>query len=177
MPFALAIGSSTNKSLEQMSLVDNNIADDEMVDIITALTMHPNLRHLNLDGNRLCKKGCVALSKLLRSSAIQLQSLDLAENKIDDDGLEVLIPALKGSTELLSLRLANNHSITSSGWQRLATILEAPNFNLAKLDLASNINNCKFDDEAVALYAKVLTLNCTLKSLYIVNNPITRDSS
>ena len=117
-----------------------------------------------------------ALSKLLRSSAIQLQSLDLAENKIDDDGLEVLIPALKGSTELLSLRLANNHSITSSGWQRLATILEAPNFNLAKLDLASNINNCKFDDEAVALYAKVLTLNCTLKSL-IFNNPITRDSS
>ena len=137
MPFALAIGSSTNKSLEEVSLVDNNIADDEMVDIITALTMHPNLRHLNLDGNRLCKKGCVALSKLLRSSAIQLQSLDLAENKIDDDGLEVLIPALKGSTELLSLRLANNHSITSSGWQRLATILEAPNFNLAKLDLAA----------------------------------------
>ena len=173
----MAIGSSTNKSLEQMSLVDNNIADDEMVDIITALTMHPNLRHLNLDGNRLCKKGCVALSKLLRSSAIQLQSLDLAENKIDDDGLEVLIPALKGSTELLALRLADNDSITASGWQRLATILEAPNFNLAKLDLASNnINNCKFDDEAVALYAKVLTLNCTLKSL-IFNNPITRDSS
>ena len=74
-----------------------------MVDILTALSMHPHLEQLELAGD------------------------------INDEGLEVLIPVLKGSTELLSLRLANNHSITSSGWQRLATILEAPNFNLAKL--------------------------------------------
>ena len=55
--FALALGSITNKSLQQIRLTNNNIADEEMVDIITALSMHPHLKHLDLDENSLGKNG------------------------------------------------------------------------------------------------------------------------
>ena len=67
--FSLAIGSSTNKSLKEVDLRNNNIAEEGMVDIITALSMHPHLTRLDLDRNHLHKNGCAALATLLRCSA------------------------------------------------------------------------------------------------------------
>ena len=54
--FSLALGSSTNKSLKKVTLEDNDISEEGMVDIITALSMYPHLETLDLDGNRLHKK-------------------------------------------------------------------------------------------------------------------------
>ena len=39
--FALAIGGSTNKSLQTVELENNNISEEGMVDILTSLSMHP----------------------------------------------------------------------------------------------------------------------------------------
>ena len=83
---ALAIGSCT-KSLREVTLENNNISDEGMVDIITALSMHPHLKHLELDRNRLGKNGCVALATLLKCSATELQHLDISSNIINDVGL------------------------------------------------------------------------------------------
>lgn len=71
---ALAIGSSTRKSLTEVSLAHNNISDEALVNIITSLSMHPRLKRIDLDGNRLNKQGCMTLSTLLRCSVTELQS-------------------------------------------------------------------------------------------------------
>lgn len=71
--FALAIGSCAHKSLRRVQVENNDIADEGMVDIITALSMHPHLKHLDLDGNRLRTNGCVALATLLQYSAKKVQ--------------------------------------------------------------------------------------------------------
>ena len=84
--FALAIGSSTNKSFQRVELENNNIGEQEMVDIMTALSMHPHLQHPDLDGNRLRKNGSVALATLLRCSAKELQILYHTNNEINDEG-------------------------------------------------------------------------------------------
>ena len=55
--FALALGSITNKSLQKVELEDNNISEEGMVDVITALSM-PSSRTFDLDGNCLRKDGC-----------------------------------------------------------------------------------------------------------------------
>ena len=165
--FALSIGSSTNKSLQKLDLLNNNISDEGMVDIITALSMFPHLRYLDLSGNRLHKNGCVALATLLRCSASELGNLFITHNEINDDGIDVLIPALKNCSCLHELWISHNPSITTRGWQSLASILESPNYNLEVLYIPQN----NVDDEAVVSFANALTNNHTLHSLCLDNNP------
>ena len=167
--FALALGSCTHKSLQKVELEDNNISEEEMVDIITALSMHPNLKYLDLDGNRLRKNGCLALATLLRCSAKELQRLFISNNDIGDEGMKVLVPALANCTHLEELHLFTNPSITTRGWQSFATVLEAPNSNLREIHIAHN----NVDDEAVAAFAKALVNNQMLERLSLDNNPIT----
>ena len=168
--FALAIGSCTiKKSLQQVELENNNIADEGMVDILTALSMHPNLEYLDLDGNCLRKNGCLALSTLLRCSAKVLQKLFISRNEINDEGIEALVPALKTCSHLKVLYLSDNTLITARGWQSLASILEGPNSNLERLNVSQN----NIDDKAVATFANALTNNHRLEQLLFTLNPIT----
>ena len=165
--FALTLGSITHKSLKKVELEDNNIEEDGMVDIITALSMHPNLSYLDLGGNRLNKNGCVALKTLLRCSANQLQYLYLSNTDINDEGIEALVPILATCSHLKRLNLSNNTSITTRGWQRSAAVLEAPNSNLQELYIRQN----NVDDEAAAAFAKAIANNHTLKAIYSGSNP------
>ena len=146
--FALALGSITNKSLKRVALEHNDISDEGMVDIITGLSMHPQLKYLDLDGNELSTNGCVALSTLLRCSSSELQHLFLLNNEINDKGIDSLVPALTTCSHLKQLHLCNNPSITTQGWKCLATLLEAPGCSLTSLAMARN----KVDDEAAAAY-------------------------
>ena len=168
--FALALGSSTNKSLQNLDLQNNNIVEEGMVDIITALSMYPHLQQLYFEGNHLRNNGCVALATLLRCSATELEYLNISRNEIGDEGIEALVPALANCSHLERLFLSNNPSITTRGWQSLATILEAPNSNLKELFIARNNN---VDDEVAAAFANALANNRTLHTLGMTNNPIT----
>ena len=161
---ALAIGSSKHKSLQKMLLLSCNVSDEGSVDIITALSMHPHLHTLNLVGNRLNKLGCKALATLLRHSCNTLGSLNLANNEINDEGIDALVPALKNdSNSLHQLWLSGNPSITSRGWQKLATVLESPNSKLKELYIIGN----NVGDEAVAVLASALVNNRTLMTISI----------
>ena len=112
--FALAIGSSTHKSLKDINLRNNDISEEGMVHIITALSMYPQLQTLNLEGNHLRKTACVALATLLQCSAKEVQSLFISCNEIGDDGIEALVPALTNCSCLKYLSITNNPSITTS---------------------------------------------------------------
>ena len=163
---ALAIGAC--ESLSDVELPNNNIADDELVDIITALSIQRQLKNLILAGNAMNKNGCVSLSTLLRCSVTELQFLNLWGNEINDEGIEILVPALANCNHLKILYLGRNHSVTTKGWRRLASILEAPDCNLEDLSVANN----NIDDEAAATFASVLTNNQTLRSLNLYGNPL-----
>ena len=166
--FALALGSCcTNKSLRKVDLESSNVAEEGMVDIVTALSMHPHLKHLDLNRNHLRKNGCVALATLLRCSATELEHLYLSRNDIGDEGIEALVPALTNCNHLKELYLIGNPSITTKGWQSLATMLEAPNSNLQELYISQN----NIDDEAAATFANALANNQTLHTLHLDHNP------
>jgi len=166
---ALAIGSSSTKhqSLTNVSLVNNNISDARLVDIITALSMHPKLREIIFEGNRFHKNGCTSLATLLRCSATELETLDLTSTEIDDEGLDALVPSLK-SCSLQSLKLTSNQGITSRGWKQIATMLEAPNSNLEELYIMRN----NIDDDALTSFANALMNNHTLTQLYFTDTSI-----
>ena len=165
--FALAIGSSTHSSLKDLCLRNNNIAEEGMAEIITALSAHPKLECVDFRENHLQKNGCVALSNLLQVSATKLKSLYLSTTQINDEGVEALVPALANCSHLKNLDIMNNPSITTGGWQSFATILEAPKSNLKHLYIARN----NVDDEVVATFASLLTSNHKLQVLDMNNNP------
>ena len=161
--FALAIGSSTSKSLRKVQVENNFIVEEGMVDIMTALSVHPHLEYLDFDRNHLRKNGCVALATLLRCSATELQHLDISRNNIGDEGIEALVHALTNCSNLKELHLSNNPSITTKGWQSFAAILESPNSNLEDLYISHN----NVDDQAKAAFVKALTNNCRLKEFHL----------
>ena len=162
--FALALGSCT-RSLVNLELEHTNTSDEGMVDIITSLSMHTHLRYLDLDGNRMSTNGCTAMATLLQHSANQLQHLDISRNEIDDEGVNVLVPALKNCSHLQTLRMHRNESITSRGWQHLATILESPLCWIRRVGIGLNV-----DDKALAAFVDALINNNTLETLRIDYN-------
>ena len=160
---ALALGSIKNRSLHNVSLLDNDISDEGMVDIITSLSMHPQLEEIDFTGNHLSTKGCTALGTLLQHSATKLLSLDLSSNQINDDSIEALVPALKCCSYLRTLTIDDSTSVTSRGWENLASILESPNSSLTELTFLSN----NIDDEVVTALISALASNHTLRTLRI----------
>jgi len=151
--------------------LSNNISDDGLVegglvDIITSLSIHPHLRYLDLDGNQLQTNGCKALATLLKCSVTKIETLDLRNNELDDESIHALVPGLMICSHLQTIILNNLPSITTKGWQQLASILESPNSNLEKLDISDN----NVDDQAVASFVGSLVNNHTLTTLNIDNN-------
>jgi len=162
---SLALGSCKN-SLTDVTLLGSNISDEGLVDIITSLSMHPNLRYLDLDGNRLRTNGCRALATLLQHSATELRDLDLRSNELDDDSIHSLVSGLKSCNHLQTIILLGNLSITKRGWQHLASVLKTPNSNLETLRIEKN----NVDDVAVAEFARSLVNNYKLTTLNIQSN-------
>jgi len=167
---SLAIG-SCNTSLKQIDIANNEMVDGQLVDIITALSMHPQLEELDLSQNgTFGRNECTALSTLLRCTTFQLQKLILYDNNIDDLGMGLLLPALRGHA-LQQLNLGSNRSITIKGWKLLSTLLEMPKCNLKELYIHHN----SIGDEGIQVFAKALTNNSTLKTLSLWSSGVTAE--
>ena len=156
---SLAIG-ECNHSLKHLILQDNEIGDGHLVDVIAALSMHPQLEQLDLTWMEIGINGCTALSTLLRCTTTRLQKLNLHGNNIDDEGVEVLVNALANINTLRTLNLSSNRSITITGWTAVSTLLEVPS-SLEDLTIHSN----NFGDDEALVLANALANNSTLKLL------------
>lgn len=165
--FALAIGSCTERSLECIRMTNSNIAEEDIVTIITALSLHPQLQELDLHGNVLRENGCVAMSTLLRCSVSQLEMLNISNTGLVDEEIEVLVSALTKWNSLKALYIGHNPLVTVRGWESLATILEDPNSNLKTL----SVTNSNIDDQTAIKLARVLAKNNMLEALNMGDNP------
>ncbi|KAL9183726.1 hypothetical protein ACHAXT_004582 [Thalassiosira profunda] len=161
----LALGSCTSGSLKTVSLTNCEINGEQFADIAVALSMHPNLENLELYGNNIGRNGCKALATLLQFSATKLRFLDLDNNGLDDVAVEALVPALANCEKLVSLDLANNASITDTGWRALAGLLESPNCCLNDLSM----RGVHIGDEGVMALVSGLARNQSLQILSFGN--------
>ena len=74
-----------------------------------------NLDVLSLSGNSIGVDGCRELSKLLLGGDATLKYLFLESNNIDDEGVEILVDALKNNASLKHLELMENDGISMRG--------------------------------------------------------------
>jgi len=168
---SLAIG-SCGKSLKRFSFQGPLIGDGLALDIITAMSMHPQLEELRFNGNFIGSNEYTALSTLLRCTTTQLQKLDLRRSEIDDEGIEALVNTLNNGNSLQDLNLSFNQLITLNGWKKVATLLEMPYCKLERLDMMGH----NIGDEGVLAFVNALVNNSTLKTLNLEHNDITVES-
>ena len=72
---SLALGSC--KSLKHFTFSDSEIGNGQLVDVILALSMHPQLEELRLPGMGIGRAECTTMATLLRNTTKQLQTLNL----------------------------------------------------------------------------------------------------
>jgi Ran GTPase-activating protein (RanGAP) involved in mRNA processing and transport len=178
-------------SLDKLILEENLIGDEGLDHLATGLV---KLRKVNLRCNLITSSGCKLLADALNMDEASLQTLDVSENAISDDGAEALGSVIKRSSLLelaiesclvtddgvaglihslcdskallQSLSLAQNH-ISETGASALVKML-ASNESLSSLDLSS----CHLSDKSIEVLAQGLTSdkNRTLKRLSLAFN-------
>lgn len=138
--------------------------------VIEALSMHTELKKLQLNSANVGRSECIALENLLRL-VTKLHQLSLFDNEIDDEGVDALVGALANS-RLSVLSLSWNQNITTRGWQSLAAPLENPKSNLEE-QLHYSQNN--IGNEGALIFANALISNHKLKTLNLADNGITAE--
>jgi len=163
---ALAIG-ECNASLHTVRIYGNEIQSG-IVDIITALSTHPQLKRIDFSGMNIGGVSCIALSTLLRCSTTNLQLLDLGNCGIDDEGIESLSQSIRG-IKLQKLKLTGNRSITTRGWKAVSSLLATPSCCLERLDISYN----NIGDNEALLFADALASNSSLRYLDLSGDGMT----
>ena len=108
-----------------------------------------HLEYLTLEDNDINADGCRELAKLLQRGDATLNLLYLQRNKIDDDGVEILVGALINNTSLTSLCLNGNDGISRHG-------------DIMLLKLVNDISSIE----------ATLLSNHTLECIYEVESPV-----
>ena len=110
--FNLLLRALRNSPVERL---DCSACDIESIEEIDSENKPKKLEKLFLNYNHINADGCRGLAKLLRGGDSTLTTLDLDENKIDDEGVAVLVGALQSNTSLMGLQLAGNVDISNQG--------------------------------------------------------------
>ena len=150
-----------SKSLKTFDYGMNQNEAGNVVNIITALSVHPQLERLHLCGCNIGRNEYTALSTLLHCTTAQLQELILYHNNIDDEGVDMIVQAFSHENKLKELNLGTNQSITIRGWKTLSTLLEMSDSKLKALHVQDN----DIGDEGALVFANALKNNSTLKTL------------
>ena len=81
------------------------------------------LKRLFLNCNSINADGCTEVAKLLQGGNATLERLYLRDNKIDDEGVEILTNALRSNTSLTGLDLRGNVDISDQGQTMLLKLV------------------------------------------------------
>ncbi|CAH3119424.1 unnamed protein product [Porites lobata] len=146
------------RGLKRLNLGDNNITDEGVKHLSTALT-HTNctLNSLNLGGNNITDEGVKHLSTALTHTNCTLNSLILGYNNITDEGVKHLSTALTNTNcTLNSLNLGENN-ITDKG----KNLVKSMNISSKSILLFLNLKLNKITDECIKRFNASTALTYT----------------
>jgi len=122
-----------------------------------------NLDSLKLAGNNINTDGCRELAKLLQRGDYALTNLNLEQNKINDEGVGILVHALQSNTSLKCIYLGWNKDITKEGLTLLLKLVL--DISSIKATLGSNhtlrsivLNYTGEDESAILMQRQINTV-------------------
>lgn len=126
------------KALLQSSIIDLDLSYNKLGDIrvgiLASILPKAQISYLNLSGNAIGDSGIKTLAYYL-ADCMRLFHFNLSDNRLNDEGVEILIPGLEYSY-ISNLNLARN-KISYSGIAKLAPLLNSMH-DLFDLDLSYN---------------------------------------
>eukprot|EP01117_Protostelium_nocturnum_P007037 TRINITY_DN2522_c0_g1_i1.p1 TRINITY_DN2522_c0_g1~~TRINITY_DN2522_c0_g1_i1.p1 ORF type:complete len:980 (+),score=425.95 TRINITY_DN2522_c0_g1_i1:440-2941(+) len=138
--------------------------------IFSALTRGcPQLKALDVSGNKMDKKASVALSKFL-TCATELTDLNMSNTTLLPDFLKDILTAISGNPYLKELRVNFGENKLGVAGARVFVSVVDKLRHVVALDLHDN----EFGDEGVAIVAQGLTNNNCIKHLNLDANFKTR---
>ena len=156
----------STSTLEHIDLSNNDLSDKKAADIINALRSMPGLHHLvelDLGGNMIRKKGCMALRKLLRHPASKLQVLHLYHNHLDDACIDILFGGLVDNKSIKFLNLHHQMHVSASGWGVFFDVLANSDCSLVRIMVSENI----IGDSGAISIGESLAVNGKVKMLHM----------
>ena len=176
-------------TLQELTLCDADIGDDEVTIIAQHLQQNYTLKSLTLSTNRISHRGAIvllqqnstlkkfilshnhigndgaiALAQILQFNST-LEELGISWAGISDDGARAIAQALQHNSTLKTLILSYN-KVSGDGAIALATII---NSTLQELNLETN----NIGDDGTAAIAEALQHNSALQNLNLSSNGIT----
>ena len=161
-------------TLKKLTLEENEFDDESLSVLAEGLLENSSLEELNLKGSEhVSAEGWFNFFRILRPAKLgALHTLCLDENNITDEALDELSRVFVSNDTLKKLSLSDNASITTAGWQTLASIFLT---NSAIDTIKITNGNGSFDDDAAILWATALSMskNATLNELLLSPHGIT----
>ena len=154
--------------LVKLEISCNKVGGLGLVSLVNLLSsMNTTLKTLNMMSmgrnvtTGVTSPGWVSFFNSLQETNLDLKSLSLHNNFIDDEGILLLVRLVSSMSSLKHLGLSSNKQVTPTGWQVLTGYLQSPNFSLRELDLNSN----NINDDTVVAFTRHLSSNKTLEWL------------
>jgi len=158
---------TSNTKLKKLSISGNEIGNRGSEALSNLLRSTGTLKELDMSGMapsagpNVTSQGWRTLFSSLQDSNLDISTLYLDSNRIDNEGMQLLVGILSGMSSLKCLELGYNRQVTPTGWQALTVYLQSPNFALEQLGLHQN----NINDDIVIAFASVLAQNNTLERL------------
>ncbi|XP_038657021.1 NACHT, LRR and PYD domains-containing protein 3-like [Scyliorhinus canicula] len=118
--------------IQKLELNDNTLTYSCAEDLASVLSTNQSLTDLNLSDNNLGDSGVKLLSVTLRNPDCKIQILELYNNTLTDSGVEDLVSVFSTNRSLTDLNLGNN-KLGDSGVKLLFAALRNPDCKIQKL--------------------------------------------
>ena len=142
-----------NKTLQKISMKLHKLRFEGVGILTDHLAFNKSLEVLDISCNQICFQGMTYISEYLQRDDTALKSLNLANNKICDQGAKIFAQGIALNKSLIHVDLTSN-SINCEGLCRLAEGL-CENETLMSLKLFWN--NC-FGKESIMMFKNLLSL-------------------
>jgi Ran GTPase-activating protein (RanGAP) involved in mRNA processing and transport len=109
--------------LDELCFIESGVNDDMVFELVHVFRRNPHLapKKLQFAANEVGNIGCQTLAMLLKKQNCAIETLDLCDNFIEDEGAACLADALIKNRTLKELRLEGNR-ITTMGWAVFARV-------------------------------------------------------
>jgi hypothetical protein len=174
----------TNKKLQILDLHNTAVLDKGCADLFESLKKNRTLEILYLDANGITIDGarCIAdyFDHLVKNNLVGLKTLYLDMNRLDDEGVELLMGSLKNYPHLERLNLGSNR-ITEVGAKSIfETLSDRENLIMLDLGLYKSTSDMKeipnnMNDLSVPYIVRFLKENKSVKYFSIIHNNISAE--
>lgn len=170
-----------HNKIEILDLHNTAVFDDGLAYLVEGLKENKSLRNLYLDANGITVKGVKYLAEyFMNRKEIGITSLWIDMNRLDDEGIEILLESVKNYSYLKRLNIGSNRASWKAAEMVYKTLTNHKSLEVLDLGVYKSTADMgelsnKIEDDGAKYIAKFISENKKVKLLSILHNHITNE--